>query len=406
VATLFGVSMFSPRLVRPLASFIGWPLERLRGLTGRLARENAVRKPGRTAVTAGALMIGLAVVVFVTVFAAGISASIGNAIDRNFQGEIVLQNTDGFSPISSGAGREAAQVDGVQTVSSLSFGGAVYKGKDLSLSAVDPATVSDVLKLDWKKGSPSTLSSLTGDQTVLDDAWAKKENLDPGDRFTVRTAFERPQTLLVRGTIKDNADLLGNFVVTNALARSAFGVREPSMTFIKLSPGADAAEVKAQIATRVKKKFATVDTLNQKELKQDLEDQINQLVGFFYVLLALAIVISLLGIVTTLALSIHERTRELGMLRAVGMSRRQVRRLVRYEAVITALIGAILGTILGVIFATLVSRPLADEGFELSYPIGTLLILLVLAALAGVLAAILPARRAARLDVLQALAYE
>ena len=116
--------------------------------------------------------------------------------------------------------------------------------------------------------------------------------------------------------------------------------------------------------------------------------------------------ISLLGIVTTLALSIHERTRELGMLRAVGMSRRQVRRLVRYESVITALIGAILGTVLGVIFAALVSRPLADEGFELAYPIGTLLILLVLAALAGVLAAIWPARRAAKLDVLRALAYE
>jgi putative ABC transport system permease protein len=129
-------------------------------------------------------------------------------------------------------------------------------------------------------------------------------------------------------------------------------------------------------------------------------------VALFYVLLALAIVISLLGIITTLALSIHERTRELGMLRAVGMSRRQVRSLVRYESVITALIGAILGTILGVIFAALVSRPLADEGFELAYPIGTLLILLVLAALAGVLAAIWPARRAARLDILQALAYE
>ena len=155
MATLFGVSMFSPRLVRPLASFIGWPLERLRGLTGRLARENAVRKPGRTAVTAGALMIGLAVVVFVTVFAAGISASIGNAIDRNFQGDIVLQNTDGFSPISAGAGaRGASRCRACKTVSSLSFGGAVYKGKDIRVSAVDPATVSDVLSLDWKKGSP------------------------------------------------------------------------------------------------------------------------------------------------------------------------------------------------------------------------------------------------------------
>jgi putative ABC transport system permease protein len=406
VATLFGVSMFSPRLVRPLASFIGWPLERLRGLTGRLARENAVRKPGRTAVTAGALMIGLAVVVFVTVFAAGISASVGNAIDRNFQGDIVLQNTDGFSPISAGAGREAQQVQGVKTVSSLSFGGAVYKGKDIRVSAVDPATVSDVLSLDWKKGSPGTLSSLSGDGAVLDDAWAKKNDINVGDRIIVRTALERPQTLVAKGTVKDNADLLGNLVVTDKLARSAFAVREPSMTFIKLAPGTDAALVQDEVAKRVKATYATVDTLNQKELKDNQEQQVQQLVSFFYVLLALAIVISLLGIVTTLALSIHERTRELGMLRAVGMSRRQVRRLIRYEAVITALIGAILGTILGIIFATLVSRPLADEGFELSYPIGTLLVLLILAALAGVLAAIWPARRAAKLDVLQALAYE
>jgi putative ABC transport system permease protein len=406
VATLLGVSMFSPRLVRPLASFVGWPLERLRGLTGRLARENAVRKPGRTAVTAGALMIGLAVVVFVTVFAAGISASIGNAIDRNFQGDIVLQNVDGYSPISSGAGREAANVQGVKTVSSLSFGGAVYKGKDIRVSAVDPATVSDVLSLDWKKGSPDTLSSLSGNQAVLDDAWAKKNDINVGDRLLVRTPFEKSQSLLVQGTVKDNADLLGNLVVTDSLARSAFGVREPSMTFIKLAAGANAAQVQDEIEKQVKAKFATVDTLNQKELKDNQEQQIQQLVSFFYVLLALAIVISLLGIVTTLALSIHERTRELGMLRAVGMSRRQVRRLIRYEAVITALIGAILGTILGIIFATLVSRPLADEGFELSYPIGTLLVLLILAALAGVLAAIWPARRAARLDVLQALAYE
>jgi putative ABC transport system permease protein len=178
------------------------------------------------------------------------------------------------------------------------------------------------------------------------------------------------------------------------------------MTLVALDEGANADRVQEQISDRVDRRFPTVDALNQQELKDNQEEQINQLVGFFYVLLALAIVISLLGIVTTLALSIHERTRELGMLRAVGMSRRQVRTMVRYESVITALIGAILGTVLGVIFASLVAVPLADEGFELSYPIVTLLVLLVLAALAGVLAAIFPARRAARLDVLRAVAYE
>ena len=406
VATLFGVSLFSPRLVRPLASVAGWPLEKLRGITGRLARENAVRKPGRTAVTAAALMIGLAVVVFVTVFAAGISASINDAIDRNFQGDVVLQNTDGFSPISPDAAREAAQVDGVRTVSSLSFAGAEDDGKDIRVSGVDPSTVSDVLSLEWDEGSPDTLAGLTGDAAVVDDAWASSNDVDVGDQITVRTPLERELTLTVDGTIKDNADLLGNVVVSEDTLRRDFGTRQPSMTLIRLAEGANADAVQERIEQRVDQRFPTVDTLNQQELKDNQEEQIQQLVGFFYVLLALAIVISLLGIVTTLALSIHERTRELGMLRAVGMSRRQVRRLVRYESVITALIGAILGVILGVIFASLLAVPLADEGFELSYPIDTLLLLLVLAALAGVLAAIFPARRAARLDVLRALAYE
>jgi putative ABC transport system permease protein len=345
-------------------------------------------------------------VVFVTVFAAGISASIGNAIDRNFQGDLVLQNTDGFSPISPGAAREAERVQGVETVSSLSFAGGVYDGDDIRLSAVDPATVSDVLTLDWEQGSPDTLSSLPARGAVLDDAWADSNNIDVGDRLTIRTPLERNVMLTVEGTVKDNADLLGNVVTTQETLRSRFGARDPSMTFVALAPGANADAVQERIKQTVERRYPTVDTLNQQELKDNQEEQINQLVGFFYVLLALAIVISLLGIVTTLALSIHERTRELGLLRAVGMSRRQVKRLVRYESVITALIGAILGTILGIIFAALVSRPLADEGFELAYPIGTLLILLVLAALAGVLAAIFPARRAAKLDVLQAVAYE
>jgi putative ABC transport system permease protein len=406
VATLFGVSMFSPRLVRPLASVSGWPIEKVRGITGRLARENAVRKPGRTAVTAAALMIGLGVVVFVTVFAAGVSASIGNAIDRNFQGDVVLQNTDGFSPISPQAAREAEQVDGVETVSSLSFSGAEYEGDDIRVSAVEPSTVSDVLSLEWKEGSPDTLSGLTGDTAVLDEAWASANDVEVGDQITVRTPLERDLTLTVDGTVENNADLLGSVVVSEDTLRREFGSRQPSMTLVALEEGANADRVQERIDQRVGQRFPTVDTLNQRELKDNQEEQVNQLVGFFYVLLALAIVISLLGIITTLALSIHERTRELGMLRAVGMSRRQVRTMVRYESVITALIGAILGTILGVIFASLVAVPLADEGFELSYPVGTLLLLVVLAALAGVLAAIFPARRAARLDVLRALAYE
>ncbi|MGH2802770.1 MAG: ABC transporter permease, partial [Thermoleophilaceae bacterium] len=332
VATLFGVSMFSPRLVRPLAAVAGWPLQRLRGITGRLARENTVRKPGRTAVTAGALMIGLAVVVFVTVFAAGISASVGNAIDRNFQGDVILQASDGFSPISPGAGEEAAQVEGVSSVSSISYTGAEREGSNVRVSAVDPGTVGDVLSLDWEEGSPETLSGLPGGGAVLDDAWASSNDLEVGDELTLRTPLEKTVSFTVEGTIKDNADLLGTVIVTEETLRSDFGARNPSLTLVDLAEGANGDAVQERISQAVEQRFPTVETLNQEELKDKQEEQIQQLVAFFYVLLALAVIISLLGIVTTLALSIHERTRELGMLRAVGMSRSQVRRLVRYEA--------------------------------------------------------------------------
>jgi putative ABC transport system permease protein len=156
----------------------------------------------------------------------------------------------------------------------------------------------------------------------------------------------------------------------------------------------------------MEREFPTAEVRNQQELKENQEEQINQLLGLIYALLALAIIVSLFGIANTLALSIHERTRELGMLRAIGMSRRQVRTMIRYEAVITALIGALLGMVIGIIFAALIAQPLKDEGFVLSYPIGTLILLLLFAAFAGVIAAIAPARRASRLNVLQALQYE
>jgi putative ABC transport system permease protein len=152
--------------------------------------------------------------------------------------------------------------------------------------------------------------------------------------------------------------------------------------------------------------FPVAEVLNQQELKESREDQVGQLVNLFYALLALAVLISVLGVANTLVLSIHERRRELGMLRAIGMSRRQVRTLIRYESVITALIGAILGMVIGIVFATLISQPLKEEGFTLSYPVGQLIAILVLAAIVGVLAAIFPARRASRLDVLESLQYE
>jgi putative ABC transport system permease protein len=403
---LFGVSLFSPRLVRPLASLTGRPLERLRGLTGRLARENAMRKPGRTATTAAALMIGLALVVFVTIFAAGLKTSVANTIDESFRGEIVLQNSDGFSPIPREAVDRAREVDGVDTVSSITYAtGALSGGENVRVAAVDPATLGTVLALTFKSGDPSVLAGLGPRDAILDDAFARSKGLEVGDTLRLRTPLERTASFKVRGSVEGELDLLGKAVVDESATRQ-FGRLQPSFALARLAPDASPKQVQDDMDAALKERYPTVEVQNQSQLKDQQEAQVNSLLGLVYALLSLAVIVSLFGIVNTLALSIHERTRELGMLRAVGMSRRQVRTMVRYEAVITALIGAILGTVLGVIFAVLVSRPLADEGFELSYPVGTLIILLVLAAAAGVVAAIGPARRASRLDVLRALAYE
>jgi putative ABC transport system permease protein len=365
-----------------------------------------MRKPGRTATTAAALMIGLALIVFVTVFAAGINSSIAKTIDDSFRGEIVLQNSDGFSPFPRDAVEVARGVDGVSTVSSITYAtGALPRGEgNIQLAAVDPGTLGQVLALDFKSGA-GAFPRLAPDQTILDENFASNKGLGIGDTLRVRTPTERTATFRVVGTVEGELDLLGKAIIDER-ATSQFGRLQPNFALARLESDASPKDVQQAIDDAVKNRFPTVEVQNQSQLKDQQEDQVNQLLGLIYALLSLAIVVSVFGIVNTLALSIHERTRELGMLRAVGMSRRQVRTMVRYEAVITALIGAILGTILGVIFAVLVSRPLADEGFELSYPVGTLLVLLVLAALAGVIAAIGPARRASRLDVLRALAYE
>ena len=406
---LFGVSLYSPRLVRPLAGAIGAPLEQLRGLTGRLARENSQRNPSRTAATAAALMIGLALVSFVTVFAAGLKASIADAIDNSFQGELEVQNTNGFDPIPKAVAGTVRQVPGVQTVSTLQATQIKIDGVGGKPRAtgLDPATASTVLKFDFQGDTTEqTLHNLTDSQTIIDKSFADSNGLEVGDTIQTLGQTGNRASFTIVGEVKDNADLLGSMVVTQGAMARDFAVTQDTFDFVKLAPGADASTVQDRIDGLLTKQFPTAEVMNQQELKQNQEDQINPLLGLVDALLSLAIVVSLFGIANTLALSIYERTRELGMLRAIGMSRRQVRRMIRYESVITALIGAVLGMILGLIFAALLSVPLQDQGFVLSYPVCQLVFILVVAALAGVVAAIAPARRAARLDVLQALAYE
>jgi putative ABC transport system permease protein len=407
VAIVLAVSLFSPRLVPPLAAIAGWPLERLRRLTGRLARENSQRNPSRTAVTAAALMIGLALVTFVTVFAAGLKSSVAQVIDEKFEGGLVIQNTNGFSSIPAAAAAAARRVPGVDLVATVRSTEAKLLGQGTTIRVSAPSPdVGEAIEVEWKKGGPATLRHLGGGEAILSQSFASDHGLEVGDRFRLLSQTGARPLFRVAGEFSSKLKVFGSVLIAQSAMARAFDQTEDTIDFVKLAPGADPARVQALLTAGAERAFPTAEVLNQQELKESREEQIDGLVLLVYALLAMAIVISLFGIANTLALSIHERTRELGMLRAIGMSRRQVRTMIRYEAVITALIGAILGMVLGVVFAALISQPLKSEGFTLSYPIGSLVVLLVLAGLAGVLAAIAPARRASRLDVLDSLQYE
>ena len=410
VIVVFAVSIFSPRLVPPLATVAGWPLERLRHLTGRLARENAQRNPGRTAITAAALMIGLALVAFVTVFAAGLKSTVAKVVDENFAGGLVIQNSDGFSPIPNGAAAAARKIPGVELVATIRGaqakvleGGAA--GGTLQVNA--PTTdIGRTLNIEWTKGGPAALRNLSGRQAIVSDDFASSHDLELGDSFGLLTQTRARPRFRVVGEFESKIGVLGSVLVTQTVMARDFRQTQDLFDFVKVAEGADEAKVQALLTAGSERLFPVTEVLNQGELKEEREGQIDGLVKLVFALLAFAILISIFGIANTLALSIHERTRELGMLRAIGMSRRQVRTMIRYEAVITALIGAILGMVLGIVFAALIAQPLKDEGFTLSYPIGSLVLLLVFAAAIGVIAAIWPARRASRLDVLQSLQYE
>ena len=409
VLLVISISIFSPRLIQPMVRVIGAPVRAVGGLTGRLATENALRTPARTAVTAAALMIGIALVSFVTIFASGLNSSVTDVIDQNLEGEIVLQGPGGFVPMPPKAARTAGQVEEVEAVSGVRYGQVKVKGAgERAISSVEPRTVNRVLQVDWVQGSSRKLEELSAGRAVISEGLSQSAGLAVGDQFQTLSQTGKKPRLKVTGILASgNLDLLGDVVVDQTSMQRQFGVIEDQFALARVAPGSDVEQVKDRVAAKLDRAgFPTVEVLNQEELKDRQKEQINAILALIYVLLALAVVVSLVGIVVTLILSIYERTRELGMVRAIGMSRRQVRRMVTYEAVITAVLGAIAGLILGVLFAFLMGIPLEGEGFVLSYPIGTLALILVLSAVAGVVAAIYPARKAARLDILEAIAYE
>ncbi len=409
VLVFLGVALFSPQLVRPIAWLVGAPLQRLAGVSGRLARENAIRNPARTAVTAAALMIGVALVAFVSIFAAGLRGSIDGAVDRAFTGDLSVVAKSGFGSTPPALVAAVRAVPGVGPVSAVRFSEAKVAGKKstTSVSGIDPATVAQTYTMKWKEGSDATLATLGSDGILADVAYSKSTKI--GDRIRLLTPAGKRVTYTVRGILDEGSNfglLGGGLVVPNDRLAADFATKEDSFVFLRFADGAPAAATRASIDRMLAARFPETETQDREQVKDAQAGQINQLLYLIYALLALSVIVSLFGIVNTLALSIFERTREIGMLRAIGTSRRQVKRIVRLEAVITSLIGALLGLVLGVLFALAISRPLEEEGFRLTFPLTTLALLVAAAAAAGVVASLWPARRAARLDVLRALAYE
>jgi putative ABC transport system permease protein len=407
VVTMFGFALVAATLVRPLSGVIGRPIERLRGLTGRLARENARRQPQRTATTASALMIGVALIVFVAVFAAGVRATIDEGIDGQVRADGIVTHEDGFSPLPQGVVEELESAGEVAAVSRVRFetGVLLGDGKNQMVNGVDPATATDALSLEWEAGSDETLAGLGDREIVLTDGFASQHDLGVGDDVGFRTPADEEVTYRVAGVYVAGAGVLSAPLVSNASLERDWDAKDVAFALTLASSGTTPAELERAEESALQG-FPTADPQTLDDFKDRQNQQVNGLVGLIYTLLSLSILVALVGVVNTLALSVHERTRELGMLRAVGMARSQVRAMVRAESVITAAIGTVLGIVLGLAFAAIVSRPLADQGFVFELPIVALVLVVVLSLLAGVLAAWAPARRAARVDVLKAVTTE
>jgi putative ABC transport system permease protein len=399
-----GIALLSSRVVVPLASGLGWPATRIAGAVGRIARENARRNPQRTASTASALMIGLALVTLVAILSAGIISNFKGAVNALFTGDYAVTAQNNFSPVPTAAGLATASAPAVTAVGNVRAGeGRVFGHNEQQLTAVDPG-VRQVIKLDWKHGSQAVLSALGADGAFTTDSYASKHHLSLGSPVVLTTPNGARVNLVVKGIFKPPAGGSPFGVITISAATWDRFYPQPQnlFTFVKTAGGETAANQAA-----LRRTLAAFPNAKVQTRQKFIDNQISALKGILnilYVLLALSIIVSLFGIVNTLVLSVFERTREIGMLRAVGMTRRQVRRMVRHESVITALIGSVIGIALGIVLGALLASRVDFIAFTL--PVGSLIAFVITSWIVGLLAAILPARRAARLKPLDALSYE
>jgi putative ABC transport system permease protein len=401
LSILIGVSLMSPVLGRPLVALLGLVYRRVFGTVGHLAAQNSMRNPRRTAATASALMLGLALVSLMSIMGASASASTDQALEESLTSQFVVSNVVG-TPFSTSIAEDIRRVDGVETVAQFRQAFPTVRGDGAFVGAADPGDLAQALQIPMVAG---LLARLEPGTVIVDSQTAQRRGYEMGETLPMKF---QGGTIPVRivGLFGTSGAIPASYLVT--LDTLEKGGLEPldSILFITQTPGADPEQVRADVE-EITAELPTVTLKDPSQFAEEQKEQIDFFLNVIYALLGLAVIIAVLGIINTLALSVIERTREIGLLRAVGVSRSQLRRMVRLESVIVAVLGAVLGVLMGIAFGVALQRAIADQGVDvLSIPGGRLVLFVLVAALVGVLAAVLPARRAARLDVLRAISTE
>jgi putative ABC transport system permease protein len=401
LALFVGIALAAPHLVKPLTRLVGFPARRGGGIAGDLASANSVRNPSRTASTAAALMIGLTLVTVVAVLGAGLRSTVESAVTDQVSAAYILDGTDG-EPFEAAEGAALARVPGVKTASHVRVDKALVAGEEHDVTGVEPSSIARFYKFDWTEGSGAAVGGLASGGALVTETYADDHDLTVGERLSIQTASGDKQAFVVRGIYDppEIEQMLGAITIGRQAFDKVFPQPKNKFTFLDAGPGAN------QSLTAAAADFNDAAVHTGAAFASDYTQGFASFLNFLYVLLAFSVVVSLFGMVNTLVLTVFERTRELGMLRTIGMTRRQARRMIRHESVITALIGAALGLPLGIFLALLATQALSQYDIGISIPLPELVAFTVVAIVAGIGAAVLPARRASRLNVLDALHYE
>jgi putative ABC transport system permease protein len=404
LTTFIAVALLTPLLGRPIVSLLGrlfsW------SVPGQLGRRNSARNPRRTAITAAAMMISVALVTGISTIFASATQSIGTVVEKQLQADLVIagQQTGPIPPaIDPGALQRVRELSDVDAVAALSYDGAKVNDKQQFIGAYDdlPAAVR-ILKV---KTTDGRINQIGAGEFVVDDETAKKKHWKVGDRVSVQLPRGEARPFTLTG-IYAKSEAANGMLISWTDATAGFRAATANQAYVKLRPDAKAATAKREIDT-ILKDSPEVNVLTRKEWVGNATSFFDIVLTIVQILLGVAMLIAVLGIVNTLVLSVLERTRELGMLRAIGLRRGQTMRMITVESVVISLFGALLGVVVGAGLGAAVVRALKDKGFtELALPWGLMVTYIIAGAVVGVVAAVVPAIRAARLNVLNAIAYE